>query len=85
MNFNTLNRRNLNYNNFDFVAGCKQIHTCQVINICLVHFWLQKAFVTERAELIENNCKKWDGAMQQRQDKEVASYWLFKFYCLKLD
>lgn len=42
-----------------------------------MHFWLQKAFVTERAELIENNCKKWDGAMQQRRDKEVASYWLF--------
>lgn len=32
---------------------------------------IEKAFVTERAELIENNCKKWDGAMQQRRDKEV--------------
>lgn len=32
---------------------------------------LQKAFVTERAELIDNNRKKWDSSMLQRRDKEV--------------
>ena len=35
------------------------------------HFKLQKAFVTERAELIDNNRKKWDTSMLQRRDKEV--------------
>ena len=34
-------------------------------------FKLQKAFVTERAELIDNNRKKWDTSMLQRRDKEV--------------
>lgn len=32
---------------------------------------MQKAFVTERAELIDNNRKKWDTSMLQRRDKEV--------------
>lgn len=32
---------------------------------------IEKAFVTERGELIDNNRKKWDTSMQQRRDKEV--------------
>lgn len=32
--------------------------------------FLQKAFVTERAELLSNNKKKWETAMNQRSDKE---------------
>lgn len=32
---------------------------------------MQKAFVTERAELIDSNRKKWDTSMLQRRDKEV--------------
>ena len=38
-----------------------------------MHLWLQKAFVTERADLIDNNRKKWQNSMQQRRDKEVIS------------
>lgn len=30
----------------------------------------QKAFVTERGELLTTNKKKWETAMQQRSDKE---------------
>ena len=29
--------------------------------------------MTERAEVIENNRKKWQTAMQQRRDKEVVT------------
>ncbi|XP_015757319.1 PREDICTED: dynein regulatory complex protein 1-like [Acropora digitifera] len=32
---------------------------------------IEKAFVTERADLIESNRKKWETAMLQRRDKEV--------------
>lgn len=32
---------------------------------------IEKAFVTERGELIESNRKKWESSMQQRHDKEV--------------
>jgi len=32
---------------------------------------IEKAFVTERGELIDNNRKKWEANMQQRRDKEV--------------
>lgn len=38
-----------------------------------MYLWLQKAFVTERADLIDNNRKKWQNSMQQRRDKEVTS------------
>ena len=34
-------------------------------------FFLQKAFVAERTDLIENNRKKWEASVQQRRDKEV--------------
>jgi hypothetical protein len=34
-------------------------------------FFFQKAFVTERADLSENNKRKWETSMQQRRDKEV--------------
>lgn len=36
-------------------------------------FSFQKAFVTERADLIESNRKKWETAMLQRRDKEVVA------------
>lgn len=42
-------------------------------------FKLQKAFVTERAELIDNNRKKWDTSMLQRRDKEVKVESIYTF------
>lgn len=40
---------------------------------------MQKAFVTERAELIDNNRKKWDTSMLQRRDKEVMIENIYTF------
>ena len=42
-------------------------------------FKLQKAFVSERAELIDNNRKKWDTSMLQRRDKEVKVESIYTF------
>ena len=44
-----------------------------IYQFLVIFYLLQKAFVTERSELIENNRKKWDTSMQQRRDKEVTS------------